>query len=126
LDDNSFSEIPPVIMELQGLEELHMSWNNLICIPPEIVRLKNLTCLDLSGNKITKIPDEIGDLSKLREIYLDANPIDSISLSIHKLVNLDLLSINHDIRIMQIINSLPKTVEIRTSNYDFEKDTFLP
>ncbi|WP_158506134.1 hypothetical protein [Synechocystis sp. PCC 7509] len=71
-----------------------------------------MTLLDLGENEITKIPNEIGELRKLQRLYLDENPISYVSPSIQNLINLEYLSIDHDMRITSSISLLPKTVEV--------------
>lgn len=112
LCDNYFAEIPLVIQELKNLAQLCMRQNKISCITSNISQLKNLTLLDLAANKITKVPNAIGELRRLRRMYLDENPISYVSSSIQNLINLEYLSIAHDMRIMSSISLLPKTVEI--------------
>ena len=54
--------IPSSIGELENLESLILSYNNIISIPDEIGRLNNLKTLNLDWNQLTSLPNTICDL----------------------------------------------------------------
>jgi len=49
---DKLEEIPPEVFELEQLESLNLSWNNITTIPQSITRLQNLKALNLSRNQI--------------------------------------------------------------------------
>ena len=64
--------------ELQNIETLSSSCNELVCVPSEIGQLLNLKELVLSVNKLTFIPKEFCQLSNLQILYLNNNRLRSI------------------------------------------------
>lgn len=64
--------LTPLIFDLRSLEELSISYGNLLdeALPSDLSGLSSLEILDLSGNKLTRIPDGVYQLSNLDKLYL--------------------------------------------------------
>lgn len=71
----SLHALPESLWQLEHLETLNLSDNQLIALPEEIGKLLLLSVLDASFNKITHIPDAVLNLSMLKEINLKYNPL---------------------------------------------------
>ncbi|MBS0625687.1 MAG: leucine-rich repeat domain-containing protein [Verrucomicrobia bacterium] len=74
------------LWDLDRLEELDLSSNNLESLPPQLARLERLIKLDLPYNGLTDVPNAILDLPNLSVLRLDHNPIpfDKIKLFIQQ------------------------------------------
>ncbi|WP_052591901.1 leucine-rich repeat domain-containing protein [Aureispira sp. CCB-QB1] len=75
LSNNNFKEIPYEISELDQLEVLNLSYNNIHTIFPDIAYLTHLKVLFLANNNISKIPNELGALKQLTQLDLTGNPL---------------------------------------------------
>ncbi|MGD1703134.1 leucine-rich repeat domain-containing protein, partial [Dapis sp. BLCC M229] len=74
-NDAKLAEIPGDVWELEQLEILDLSGNQLTSIPESISQLSNLTRLDLSYNQLTSIPELISQLSNLTRLDLSYNQL---------------------------------------------------
>jgi Leucine-rich repeat (LRR) protein len=72
---DAIEEIPDWIGELENLEELDLSGNNIKYVPKAIGSLKNLKKLYLHSNKIMFIEDELGALAKLEVLWMQRNEL---------------------------------------------------
>jgi hypothetical protein len=63
---NAITFIPQSVQDLQGLQQLLVSRNNLGSLPPEIGMLTALTELDVGSNSIRKLPDALCKLTGLK------------------------------------------------------------
>lgn len=64
--------------QLENLNEINLSNNNLVAFPEALLGLKNLLIVNLSGNKLSTIPEAIkkSELAKsLQILNLTGNPI---------------------------------------------------
>ena len=68
-------EIPIQLGSLNGLEELNLSFNQLIGeVPSELGDLRNLVVLSMLVNRLSgQIPPELGSLANLEELHLHHN-----------------------------------------------------
>ena len=85
--------LPSCIHELQKLETIDFSDNNLSKLPKEIFELKQLKILNLYKNKLENIPQDIGKLNNLEELCLHKNQLKDLPQSIEKLQKLNELNI---------------------------------
>ncbi|TXG68511.1 hypothetical protein EZV62_003446 [Acer yangbiense] len=97
-------EIPPSISCLKRLDSLNFSGckgENAVCLilPPNLLGLDNLRELHLSDCGITELPDNLGRLTSLETLYLDRNHFQSIPGSIINLSKLRFLDISNCERI---------------------------
>ena len=74
--------------ELQSLQHLTLTRNQLTSIPPEIYSLSGLRSLDLSYNSLTDLSPEISQLSQIENLNLEYNAIADFPSSIGQLTNL--------------------------------------
>jgi len=77
LANNSFTQIPPVVLDLTNLRFLSLRQNDLTKIPPGIRQLVNLETLNVSGNKLKYLPFEVLELIQfqgLKQLIADPNP----------------------------------------------------
>ena len=69
--DKNLILLPPEVYELEKLETLDLSGNQLASLPPGISALQNLQSIDLRGSHITSLPvDELCSLKQLKTIYV--------------------------------------------------------
>eukprot|EP01127_Copromyxa_protea_P014192 TRINITY_DN3905_c0_g1_i3.p1 TRINITY_DN3905_c0_g1~~TRINITY_DN3905_c0_g1_i3.p1 ORF type:complete len:180 (+),score=20.48 TRINITY_DN3905_c0_g1_i3:274-813(+) len=73
LNNNEFTELPPVITHLTSLTNLSLPYNRLKMLPSEISCLTNLHVLCLQDNCLTDLPFELGNLPRLTSLYLYFN-----------------------------------------------------
>ena len=89
-------EIPVQLGSLNGLEELNLSFNQLIGeVPSELGDLRNLVVLSMLVNRLSgQIPPELGNLSNLVELHLDDNQLTgTIPVELARLSKLEELSL---------------------------------
>lgn len=88
ITNSGVTELPGWITELQELEVLDLSGNNI-----SVVKLSKLKKLKLNRNRITSLPSGIGQMRNLAELSLLGNRLEYLSPDIaglHELVILDL------------------------------------
>ncbi len=85
---DKLSSIPPEVFQLEHLEELNLSGNQLQVIPDSIANLCNLTELDLSSNEIIYLPKAITGLHDLKELDLSNNKLTTLPESISEMTQL--------------------------------------
>ncbi|MDY7002640.1 MAG: COR domain-containing protein [Cyanobacteriota bacterium] len=112
------TEIPTEVWELDWLEVLNLSGNQLRSIPESITKLTNLTWLNLSGNQLTTIPESITKLTNLTWLNLRDNQLISIPKSITNVINLTLLVLRNNqlISIPEPITKLTNLTELDLSH----------
>ncbi|MCA9943984.1 MAG: leucine-rich repeat domain-containing protein [Anaerolineales bacterium] len=90
------AEIPNVVFEMEWLESLHLSGNQLTAVPPEIGKLKNLTGLYLDGNQLAAVSPEIGQLQNLTTLNLSGNLLTDIPAWLFSLPKLEELYLHNN------------------------------
>ncbi|XP_059847137.1 leucine-rich repeat and IQ domain-containing protein 4-like isoform X3 [Hypanus sabinus] len=68
--------IPPAVLRLQYLEELHLEGNQIEEIPAEIGSLRRLRVLYLNNNSLSRICDQLVECQNLQSLDLSNNPLD--------------------------------------------------
>lgn len=86
LSHNDLSEIPQNIGNLKHIKEINLSDNNLRNLPDTIMELSELNTLNLRNNKLISIPSYIVEQSDVR-VLLDGNDIIYIPLLKEKLAD---------------------------------------
>lgn len=117
LSKQGLSQIPKYVFNMQNLEELNVSNNQLTgAIQAEIRHLQNLKILNASNNKMTGVPAEIGQLSNLQILDLSNNQLTGLPYELGNLKNLKTLNISgntySEVDLGIITESLPKDVNI--------------
>lgn len=74
LTGNQIRELPTWIGELRSLREIGLSGNLLRDLPEEMGELRRLEVLYLLDNKLERLPSSLLQLSRLQELWLDGNP----------------------------------------------------
>lgn len=86
--------------ELERLELINVSFNQLSSFPSSILKLSKLQSLAAAYNQISDFPfDALDEDSKLQDIFLSSNPLKTISPNIgvlSDLIELFLSNINID------------------------------
>jgi len=119
LHGNQIDAIPISLMNLENLQILNLSYNNIAEFPSELCGLNlcdlqlqnnqltdlpnhfgfliNLTKLDLSSNKLESLPESMSGLSKLTELNLSSNLLRSLDpLDLNRLEMLRMIILNHN------------------------------
>ncbi len=112
--------IPSSIGDLEHLENLYLTENNLNYLPSSIGTLTSLKKLDLSDNHLIELPVEIGNLKNLKELLLNHNLLQKLPESISKLKNLEILSIwGNQLKILP--PNVDKMVSLRVLGLSFNQ-----
>jgi len=82
ISGNNITSLPSSIGNLGNLRELEAYNNQINSVPTSIGKLGRLEELDLSRNKLKSIPEEIGNLSNLTHLRLSQNKLRSLPRSI--------------------------------------------
>lgn len=88
LDGLDLTVIPGEVLELTGLHELNLMYNQLTELPREIARLENLKDLNLTCNRLTGLPEEIFQLTGMKGLWLGGNRLNQFPGGIVQLKNL--------------------------------------
>ncbi len=86
--------LPKSIENLDFLQELNLSTNNLRTLPESIEKLNSLKILNLSNNQLFKLPNSIGSCSYLQELNLSTNNLNTLPESIINLKSLQILNLS--------------------------------
>jgi len=82
---NAIEKIPAWISELESLEELNLSRNNILAVPDSIGSLKNLRKLYLDNNRIVFISPELRSLVNLEVLWIQKNAFFALDIVLDKL-----------------------------------------
>ncbi|UKO99865.1 COR domain-containing protein [Nostoc sp. UHCC 0870] len=107
------TEIPDEVFELEWLDILIVSCNQLTQIPEAITCLQNLTTLDLSDNGLTQIPEAITRLQNLTILDLRSNGLKQIPEAITRLQNLTTLNLSYN-QLTQIPEAITRLQNLTT------------
>jgi Leucine-rich repeat (LRR) protein len=77
-DGNKLMGFPEKIYQLQQLEELSLSYNQICILPESISQLNNLKSFKINSNKLDFLPESIGNLTKLTSLDISSNKIKSL------------------------------------------------
>ncbi len=108
---NLLTQLPHELWELQQLEKLDVSYNQISVVPDLIGNLVNLTELSLWQNQISVIPDSVGNLVNLTMLAVGRNSISVFPDSIMNLIKLTSLDLQ-DNKIHTIPDSISKLVNL--------------
>ncbi|OGY94339.1 MAG: hypothetical protein A2406_02905 [Candidatus Komeilibacteria bacterium RIFOXYC1_FULL_37_11] len=81
-DNQLTGALPAEIRQLQNLQILRATNNQMTGVPAEIGQLSNLIELDLSNNQLTGLPYELGNLKNLKILNLSGNNVSQYDLDI--------------------------------------------
>ncbi|KAK3249987.1 leucine-rich repeat-containing protein [Cymbomonas tetramitiformis] len=86
--NNRLEALPPEIGQLNALQRLVVSRNQLRGVPADLGLLVQLKLLSLDNNMLTSLPPEIGQLHKLEKLHLHNNGLKSLPSEIGHLTSL--------------------------------------
>lgn len=94
LSNQKLEKVPDYVFELNDLEELDISNNQITGnLPAEIRNLKSLKVLNANNNLMTGIPAEIGQLPSLQIFNINNNLLAGIPKEIGQAQNLQTLDL---------------------------------
>lgn len=94
LKGNKLKRFPEIISQVNTLEKLDISNNNISSIEDDaFANLEYLEELDLSFNELTYLPASIGKLTRLKRLNLSGNKIASLPKEFENLVSLEYLDL---------------------------------
>jgi len=94
---NFLSSLPEAILNLEALEHLDLTGNNLTVLPSFIGKLANLKVLVWKQNELRKLPKGLFTLSnQLRKLDLSCNQINSIPNQFGELSKLEELDLSYN------------------------------
>ncbi|MCP4438309.1 MAG: leucine-rich repeat domain-containing protein, partial [Aureispira sp.] len=94
LSKNELSTVPKELLQLPKLKELKLAHNPIRLLPPSLIKkMGSLEVLNLNENKLTKLPAAIGELFNLRSLGLLNNNIKKLPLALIKLEQLEELNL---------------------------------
>lgn len=117
ISGSGISQVPEYVYEMREITELNVSDNQIDgALQAEIRNLQNLEVLIASNNEMTGVPAEIGQLHKLRVLDLSNNKLTGLPQELGNLSKLERLDISGNDYSAQdlatITEQLPSTVEI--------------
>lgn len=119
LSNKQLTKLPSYVLNLNNLEELNVSSNQLTgALPAEIKNLKKLKILNLSNNLMTGVPAEVGQLANLEILNLANNQLTGLPYELGNLKNLKTLDLSGNNYAQQdldvILKGLPPGVKVIT------------
>ncbi|MHC5761248.1 COR domain-containing protein [Nostoc sp.] len=123
--EEKLTQIPAEVFELEWLEVLNLSHNQLRTLPEALGRLEQLTSLNLSHNQLRTLPEALGRLEQLTSLNLSDNQLTTLPealASLEQLTSLD-LSDNKLTTLPEAIASLEQLISL---NLNFNQLTTLP
>lgn len=121
----NLSKVPNRVKELDGLEELNLSYNKFTSIHKSIFLLSSLKYFSFSGNKIKTIPDEIENLKNLEELNLNNSGLITLPAGLGKLTRLEFLELDGN-NIKVIPESICKLTNLRVLSFEDNNISELP
>jgi internalin A len=88
LSRNDISVVPDWLSEFAGLQRLDVSHNKLTALPESVGKLKQLWLLDVSNNKLVVLPESLGELTQLERLEVSENELTALPESLGQLVQL--------------------------------------
>ncbi|MEH2068160.1 MAG: COR domain-containing protein [Nostoc sp.] len=88
------TQTPAEVFELEWLEVLNLSGNQLTTLPEALACLEQLTTLDLSGNQLTTLPEVITRLQQITTLNLSGNQLTTLPEAITRLQQLTSLNLS--------------------------------
>ena len=124
-DEEKIIAIPVEVFELEWIEKLYLSSNQLRELPDSITRLQNLSLLDLSSNQLRGLPDSIGNLQNLSYLNLSSNQLRELPDSITRLQNLSLLNLS-ETQLRELPNSITRLQNLSQLDLSYTQLRELP
>uniref|UniRef100_A0A3B4AHP5 Leucine-rich repeat-containing protein 39 n=1 Tax=Periophthalmus magnuspinnatus TaxID=409849 RepID=A0A3B4AHP5_9GOBI len=123
LEQEEWRSLPPCLVRLAQVQELHMHRTGLEALPTFIHSFQNLLVIDLSRNAVAHIPKEIGkSLSRLRELLLSYNRLTSVPEELGQCESLERLELamNRDLSALPLqLKNLQRLQHLDLSMNDF-------
>lgn len=122
----ALEEIPDWIGELDALEELDLSENNIIHLTKAVSELTNLKKLYLTGNKIMFVAPETGALSRLEVLWLRGNKLRILEDSIERFTNATQIDVdlNQENKILVLIDCIEQLKDLNFEDEQYTDLTF--
>ncbi|MHA1518782.1 MAG: leucine-rich repeat domain-containing protein [Promethearchaeota archaeon] len=112
LSNQSLTNLPESVRNLDALIKINLSNNSLLTIPEELIYLPNLLELNLSYNSIQRLPDYTR-LLNVKKFILDNNPLSSLFPFTKEQIAMfiDQFTVNHSLNKRKVEESFPNLPE---------------
>lgn len=119
------SSIPPEIGDLDFLENLYFSQNNIAQLPNEIGQLSRLKTLFGANNSLTSIPNELGNLTQLEIFHVPFNNLTNLPNDLGDLTQLKVFHVANN-QLQGIPSSISFLSDLELLILHQNEITFLP
>ena len=119
--------LPPEIVLLSGLNQLHIRNSTLTEIPSELGMMTWVNDLEISNNYLTLFPSEIGNMRKLENLIIYDSLLDYIPSELGFLTSLSSLTMDlQSLRFATAFTRLPRLEVLRLESSNKIGDEFFP
>jgi Leucine-rich repeat (LRR) protein len=93
IDNNSFTEFPKELFQLENLEGINIADNRITTVPRDILKLRKLKNMDISNNLLTEFPSVLLELPDFVGLAMYNNRLTELPDDFDKLRKLKVLSL---------------------------------
>ncbi|KAL0076849.1 hypothetical protein J3Q64DRAFT_1771109 [Phycomyces blakesleeanus] len=111
---NLLSRVPNEIAEMQSLEELDISHNQIKALPSNM-QISTLEHLNVSSNQLESLPPSVAKCSKLKTLNVSKNHLTTLPADLVELSHLELLDLSENLLCIipaDILERMPTTLLI--------------
>ena len=124
-EDKQLTKIPPEIFELEWLEKIDLSGNNIVELPNLLLHFPQLRSFGFRWEKNKPIPDWINRVSELKVDLSQFNISDILPYFIFYLTNLNTLNLNNN-QLTSVPESITRLTNLNTLNLNNNQLTSIP
>lgn len=123
----TLDNIPPTLDDLDNLQDVDFSFNDLPAVPDCLYKLKNLRKLDISNNQIKKIDPGDTAWDKLETLNISSNQLTALPEQLVRMVKLQrLYASDNQLTFEGIPSGIGKLVQLQVLNLSHNKLELIP